>query len=98
MATGMLARGHAEEKEEGMRSGLTWALAVAVGAALALPGIAAARVVRAETVLPMGGSGVVPQSGSNPAIADQVNLFQTFAYKPAGFDEPATSTESPRAG
>lgn len=81
-----------------MRSRLTFAVAVALSVALALPGIAAARVVRAETVLPMGESGFVPQSGSNPAIADQVNLFQTFAYKPAGFDEPAASTESPRPG
>jgi hypothetical protein len=58
-----------------MRSRLTGALAVAVVAAVALPGVAGARAVRAETVLPMGESGFVPQSGSNPRIADQVNLF-----------------------
>jgi penicillin G amidase len=71
-------------------------LAIAVVALLA-PAVAHGRVITAETVLPMGESGFVPASGSNPALADQVGLFESFAFKPAGFDVGGTS-ESPRAG
>jgi penicillin amidase len=45
----------------------------------------------------MGESGFVPQSGSNPALANQVGLFESFAFKPAGFDLGGAA-ESPRAG
>ena len=72
-------------------------LAVAVVAALVVPVAAHGRVISAETVLPMGESGFVPTSGSNPALADQVGLFEGFAFKPAGFDLPGSS-ESPRPG
>jgi acyl-homoserine lactone acylase PvdQ len=72
-------------------------LAVAVVAALVLPGAAWGRVVTAETVLPTGESGFLPLSGSNPALGNQIGLFESFAFKPAGFDLPG-ATESPRAG
>jgi penicillin G amidase len=71
-------------------------LAIAV-VALVAPAVAHGRVITAETVLPMGESGFVPTSGSNPALANQVGLFESFAFKPAGFDVGGTS-ESPRAG
>jgi penicillin amidase len=79
-----------------MRASLA-GLAIAVLAALA-PGIAQGKVTGAETVMPMGQSGFVPTSGTNPALANQVSLFESFTYKPALFDEPAASTESPRPG
>src|SRR4051794_7814759 len=65
--------------------------------ALCAPAVAHVRVITAQTVLPMGESGFVPTSGSNPALANQVGLFESFAFKPAGFDVGGT-TESPRAG
>jgi hypothetical protein len=71
----------------------------AVAAMLAVPVAASARVIQAETVLPPGQSGHVPQQGQpdNPHLTDQVSLFEAFAFKPAGFDQPGT-TESPAAG
>jgi penicillin G amidase len=69
----------------------------AVAALLAVPVAASANVVQAETVLPPGQSGHVPQSGSNPHLTDQISLFESFAFKPAGFDQPGT-TESPATG
>jgi penicillin G amidase len=73
-------------------------VAIAAAAALlAVPVAASANVVQAETVLPPGQSGHVPQSGSNPHLTDQVALFESFAFKPAGFDQPGT-TESPAPG
>ena len=65
----------------------------AVAALLAVPVAASARVIRAESVLPPGQSGHVPQSGSNPQLTDQVALFEAFAFKSAVFDQPGT-TES----
>ena len=74
--------------------------ALAAALALALPTVAHAGVLNAETVLPPGQSGYVPPPGqpSNPHILDQVKLFEDFSFKPAGFDQPAASTETPRAG
>jgi penicillin G amidase len=68
--------------------------------ALALPALAQARVINAETVLPPGQSGFVPPADQppNPHITDQLQLFEDFSFKPAGFDQPAASTDTPRAG
>ncbi len=60
---------------------------------LAWPSVASGRMLQAETVLPPGQSGTVPQSGDNPHLDDQVALFEAFRLKPAGFDQPGT-TES----
>src|SRR5215208_7487441 len=75
------------------------AAAVALALALALPAGAAAGVRSAESVLPPGQSGFVPPEGqpANPHLTDQVPLFESFAFKPAGFDQPG-QVESPRAG
>ena len=72
-----------------------WTLAVAV--LLALPVGAQAGVISAEAVLPTGESGFVPRDGDTPPVPNQIPLFESFAFKPAGFDLPGT-TESPRAG
>jgi penicillin G amidase len=73
--------------------------AAAVALALALPAGAAAGVRSAESVLPPGQSGFVPPEGqpANPHLTDQVPLFESFAFKPAGFDKPG-QVESPSAG
>ena len=70
-------------------------LVAAVAAILAMPVAASARVIQAESVLPPGQSGHVPQQGQpdNPYLHDQVALFESFSFKPAGFDQPGT-TES----
>jgi hypothetical protein len=73
------------------------AVVVALTVLLALPAAAAARVTRAETVLPPGQSGFLAQQGTNPHLTDQLSLFESFQLKPAGFDEPGTS-ESPAPG
>ena len=73
------------------------ALAAMTAALLTMPAAAQARVIRAETVLPPGQSGFVPESGTNPHLTDQLALFQSFAFKPAGFDLPGTA-ETPFAG
>jgi penicillin G amidase len=71
---------------------------LALGAALLLlPSAASARVIRAESVLPPGQSGHVPQQGENPHLTDQLALFESFVFKAAGFDQPGT-TESPAPG
>jgi penicillin amidase len=80
-----------------MRSRTTWVAATAAAVALALPVAAQGRVITAETVLPPGQSGFVPQTGTNPHLYDQIPLFERFDYKPAGFDQPGT-VESPRPG
>jgi acyl-homoserine lactone acylase PvdQ len=69
-------------------------IVAAVAALLAVPVAASADVIQAETVLPPGQSGHVPQSGTNPHLDDQVGLFESFAFKPGAFDQPATTTES----
>ena len=66
---------------------------VAVAALLTVPVAASARVIRAESVLPPGQSGYVPQSGGNPHLTDQVALFEAFSFKSAAFDQ-AGATES----
>src|SRR3954462_10099110 len=67
--------------------------AALVAALLLLPAAATeARVIQAETVLPPGQSGFVPTTGTNPHLTDQLGLFQAFAFKPAGFDLPGTTT------
>ena len=68
-------------------------IVAAVAALLAVPVAASARVIQAETVLPPGQSGHVPQSGTNPHLDDQVALFESFGFKSAAFDQPGT-TES----
>jgi acyl-homoserine lactone acylase PvdQ len=73
------------------------ALAATTAALLTMPAAAHARVIRAETVLPPGQSGHLPQSGTNPHMTDQLALYQSFAFKPAGFDLPGT-VETPFAG
>ena len=54
-------------------------------------------MTQAETVLPPGNSGFVPTADTNPHLDDQLGLFQSFTFKPAGFDLPGTS-ETPFAG
>ena len=68
-------------------------LVAAVAAVLAMPVAASARVIQAETVMPPGQSGHVPQAGqpANPHLDDQVALFESFTFKPAGFDQPGTT-------
>ena len=75
------------------------ATAAALALALVLPAAAAAGVRSAESVLPPGQSGFVPPDDStqNPHLTDQVALFESFAFKPAGFDQPG-AVETPRAG
>src|SRR3954471_18486600 len=76
-----------------------WSVLAAAAAALAvLPAVAQGRVTTAQSVLATGESGFVPVTGSNPRLGDQIPLFESFTLKPAGFDLPATSTQSPRAG
>jgi penicillin G amidase len=69
----------------------------ALAALLTVPAAAQARVIQAETVLPPGQSGFVPTAGANPHLTDQNDLYQAFAFKPAGFDLPGT-TETPFTG
>ncbi len=69
----------------------------AVAALLMMPAAAQASVTQAETVLFPGNSGFVPTAGVNPHLADQASLYQSFAFKPAGFDLPGT-TETPFPG
>ena len=66
-------------------------LVAAVAALLAVPVAASARVIQAESVLPPGQSGHVPQSGTNTHLDDQVALFESFAFKSAAFDQPGTT-------
>ena len=54
-------------------------------ALLTMPAAAHARVIRAETILPPGQSGYVPKTGTNPHLTDQLAMYQSFLYKPAGF-------------
>jgi penicillin amidase len=70
---------------------------VAVAAALAAPAAAQGRVITAQTVLPPGQSGFVPNEGTNPHLYDQIPLFERFDFKPAGFDQPG-AVETPKAG
>jgi penicillin G amidase len=74
-------------------------LVAAVAALLAVPVAASANVIQAETVLPPGQSGHVPQDGqpANPHLDDQVALFENFSFKPAGFDQPGTAEIIPGA-
>jgi penicillin amidase len=76
---------------------LTRVAIAAVAVLLAVPVAASARVIQAETVLPPGQSGFVPQSGSNPHLTDQTALFESFAFKPAAFDQPGTTESIPGA-
>jgi acyl-homoserine lactone acylase PvdQ len=66
-------------------------------ALLTMPAAAHARVIRAETILPPGQSGYVPKAGTNPHLTDQLAMYESFLYKPAGFDLPGTP-ETPFAG
>ncbi|HSD79729.1 MAG TPA: penicillin acylase family protein, partial [Solirubrobacteraceae bacterium] len=69
----------------------------ALVAVLALAPSAAARVVRAESVLPPGESGLVSAAGASPHVADQVGLLTAFRYKPALLGA-AGPQERPRPG
>ncbi len=78
----------------------SWKTTAAVLAlALALPAAAVAGVRSAESVLPPGQSGFVPPDGQppNPHLTDQVSLFESFAFKPAGFDQPG-QVDTPKPG
>ncbi|HEX2085457.1 MAG TPA: penicillin acylase family protein [Solirubrobacteraceae bacterium] len=55
---------------------------------------AAARVIRAESVLAPGQSGFI----GSPHLYDQVPLLTEFRFKPATFGQPAESVEEPRPG
>jgi hypothetical protein len=68
----------------------------AVAAVLTVPAGAQARVIQAETVLPPGQSGFVPAAGTNPHLTDQLGLYQSFAFKPAGFDLPGMNVDIAR--
>src|SRR5918996_2213408 len=63
----------------------------ALATLLAVPVAASARVIHAESVLPPGQSGHVPQSGSNPHLTDQIALFEAFQLKSGAFDQPGTT-------
>ena len=65
----------------------------ATAALLAVPVAASARVIQAESVLPPGQSGHVPQQGQspNPHLDDQLSLFESFSFKSAAFDQPGTT-------
>jgi penicillin G amidase len=65
----------------------------AVAALLTLPAAAPAAVKRAETVLPPGQSGFVPKSGPNPHLTDQLALYESFAFKPAGINLDGSTVE-----
>src|ERR1041385_3912301 len=72
-----------------------------VGLAL-VPATAQAGLVRAETILPPGQSGFVSLAGvangtGSPHLYDQLAAFNSFRWKPAGFNLPGT-TEAPKAG
>jgi penicillin amidase len=80
-----------------------WFAAGALVVLLALPGSAAAGVVRAGDILPPGQSGHVtlaglPNGEGSPHLTDQVERFLAFDFKPHGFNNPAQSTETPRPG
>ncbi len=70
-----------------MRPRTTGLAILAIATALAAPVAAQARVITAQTVLPPGQSGFVPNVGTNPHLYDQIPLFERFDFKPAGFDE-----------
>jgi acyl-homoserine lactone acylase PvdQ len=62
-----------------------------------MPAAAQASVTQAETVLFLGNSGFVSATGVSPHLSDQASLYQSFGFKPAGFDLPGTA-ETPFAG
>ena len=75
---------------------------LAAAIVLALPGVAGAKVLRAESVLAPGQSGFVSVGGllsgtGSPHLLDQNKLYEDFDYKDAMFGQPGT-TESPREG
>ena len=80
-------------------------LAIAAGVVATIAGAApaSADVLRAEAVLPPGQSGYVSIPGlasgtGSPHLTDQTDLFTNFELRPFGFDQPATSTETPAPG
>jgi penicillin amidase len=89
----------------GARATARAALTVLAAVALALSGAAsaAARVVRAETVMPPGQSGYVAITGlvegtGSPHLYDQQPLFTSFRWKSAMFDRPQTESSEPKPG
>jgi penicillin amidase len=80
---------------------MTRALALLLFLVAAAP--AAARIVRAENVLPPGQSGYVsitglPNGTGSPHLNDQTPLYLAFKRKPFDFGQPAESTEMPFVG
>src|SRR5207244_10051061 len=78
------------------------ALGGILAAALACAPTAAARVIRAGSVLPPGQSGYVALTGladgtGSPHLNDQTDLFVHFDLKPATFNPPGQE-EDPRDG
>src|SRR5947209_4290781 len=76
-------------------------LGAAIGV-LAVPSSAAARVVRAESILPPGESGFVSTSGlstgtGSPHLYDQINDYVHFERKDAQLGQPGTA-ETPKPG
>lgn len=80
----------------------SWVLS-ALATTLVVAAPASAGVVAAEGILPPGQSGFVSTAGlvsgtGSPHLYDQQPGFIAFQRKPFGFDQPATSTETPGRG
>jgi penicillin amidase len=76
---------------------------LAAAAIVVLPPAASAGVRQAGDILPPGQSGHVsiaglPSGTGSPHLTDQVDLFLNFGFKPHLFNNPARTTETPRAG
>ena len=78
------------------------ALAAAFATAALGASAAGAATLEAESVLPPGQSGFVEVTGvlsgtGSPHLSDQLDLFTSFNYKPATFNQPG-ELEVPRPG
>src|SRR5688500_1265804 len=83
-------------------AGIARAVGVAMAGMLLAAAPAAARIIRAASLLPPGQSGFVSVAGlatgtGSPHLYDQHPLFVDFDWKPAEFDQPGT-VEQPKAG
>lgn len=87
-----------------MRTSRGSIVALATAAAtLAMATSASAEVLQAEAVLPPGQSGYVSIPGvasgtGSPHLTDQTDLFVNFGLRPFGFNQTATTTETPVPG
>ena len=75
-------------------------IAAAAAVAVLVPAAAAARVHRAEDILPPGQSGYVSTSGvasgtGSPHLKDQLPLFYKHRFKPDMFNLPAADNPVP---